>query len=574
MDRGDDPDDLLAWAPRQAAPVDPPVDLALPGYRDFRLVAQGGEGSVYRARQEGLDRDVAIKVLQAVDAATLARFRRELEITVRLGRQHPHIVTVLATGTVAGGRPCIVMEFHDLGSLHDQLRERGPLPVAEVVAAGTAVADALAFAHAQGFLHRDVKPQNILLLPTSYVLTDFGIARGADAGHSASLQLMSYRHAAPQMLDGAAPAAADDQWSLGSTLFTLLTGHAPFASDNPDEDTVLPYLARVRAGAQRPLARGDVPAELRAVIARCLSPRREDRYPDTAALRDALAAIRTEPRNWIVDPEATAVAPGAATPALDPVPADFGPRPEPPAPEPDDATAEAPPSPGESRRTMTGALADLTVRHEPPAPPDFGPGAAGVLPVAPTPAPPPDTTQPPTAPAPHPVGPPIEWDSAWRQPPAPGDPSDTTPTRNGPRRAALVAACLAAVAAGVTIGILNGQRDSPPTDDAAPTTTVSSNSTTISSISTTIVRSQNSAPLGGDPAFSPPSPAWSTPAPPSRSPGPTPPTAKPSSSSSTSPTPLPPRAPSPPSPRVRPPTRSPAWTSQRRATATRSSPSA
>ena len=200
-------DDLLAWAPK---PVGEPgaVDLGLPGYRDFRLVAQGGEGTVYRARQEGLDRDVAVKVLQVDDPATLARFRRELEITVRLGRQHPHIVTVLATGTVAGGRPCIVMEFHDLGSVHDRLREHGPLPVAEVVAAGTAVADALAFAHAQGFLHRDVKPQNILLLPTSYVLTDFGIARGADAGHSASLQMMSYRHAAPQMLDGAAPAAA------------------------------------------------------------------------------------------------------------------------------------------------------------------------------------------------------------------------------------------------------------------------------------------------------------------------------------------------------------------------------
>ncbi|WP_197523304.1 serine/threonine-protein kinase [Actinokineospora pegani] len=511
MDRGDDPDELLAWAPRPATAVNPPVDLALPGYRDFRLVAQGGEGSVYRARQEGLDRDVAIKVLQAVDAGTLARFRRELEITVRLGRQHPHIVTVLATGTVAGGRPCIVMEFHDLGSLHDKLRDHGPLPVAEVVAAGTAVADALAFAHAQGFLHRDVKPQNILLLPTSYVLTDFGIARGADAGHSASLQLMSYRHAAPQMLDGAAPAAADDQWSLGSTLFTLLTGHAPFASDNPGEDTVLPYLARVRAGAQRPLARGDVPAELRAVIARCLSPRREDRYPDTAALRDALAAIRTEPRNWIVDPEATAMAPGAPTPAIDSSPADFGPRPEPPAPEPDDATAEAPPSPGESRPSMTGALADLTVRHEPPAPPDFGPSAAGVLPVAPAPEPPPETTQSlesPPAPAhqPHPAPPTggtaIDWDSAWRQPPGPGDPSETAPTRNGSRRAALVAACLAAVAVGVTIGVLNGRRDTPPAD-AAASTTVSSSSTTISSISTTIVRSQSSGPTGGDPAFSP-----------------------------------------------------------------------
>ncbi|HVK20881.1 MAG TPA: serine/threonine-protein kinase [Actinokineospora sp.] len=288
-------DELLAWAPRPAQPVAGAVSL--PGYSDFRLVAQGGEGTVYRARQDGLGRDVAVKVLQVDDPATLVRFQRELEITVRLGRQHPHIVTVLDTGTVPGGRPCIVMEFYDLGSLHDRLRERGPLPVVEVVAAGTAVADALAFAHAQGFLHRDVKPQNILVLPTSYVLADFGIARGADAGHSASLQMVSYRHAAPQMIDGGAPAAADDVWSLGSTLFTLLEGVPPFASDNPDEDTVLPYLGRIRSAEPRPLTRPDVPAELAAVIARCLRKDRADRYPDAAALRDALAEVGAEVRS-------------------------------------------------------------------------------------------------------------------------------------------------------------------------------------------------------------------------------------------------------------------------------------
>ncbi len=160
------PDGLGARAQRE--------NLQLPGYSNFRLIVQGGEGSVYRARQDGLGRDVAVKVLRVEDAATLARFRRELEITVRLGRQHPHIVTVLDTGTLPDGRPCIVMEHYDLGSLHDRLRARGPLPVAEVVAEGMAVADALAFANAQGFLHRDVKPQNIFVLPTSYVLADFG----------------------------------------------------------------------------------------------------------------------------------------------------------------------------------------------------------------------------------------------------------------------------------------------------------------------------------------------------------------------------------------------------------------
>src|SRR5690606_36989617 len=191
------------WAPPPAGPPAeipgagprPAHDVVVPGFPDLREVARGGDAIVYRARQPSVDRDVAIKVFQVTDPADAARFRRELEITVRLGRQHPHIVTVIDTTTTTAGAPCLVMEFHDLGSLHDRLRETGPLPVSDVVAAGTAVADALAFAHAHGVLHRDVKPQNVLVLPTSYVLSDFGIARVADAGHTATLERFSYRHA-------------------------------------------------------------------------------------------------------------------------------------------------------------------------------------------------------------------------------------------------------------------------------------------------------------------------------------------------------------------------------------------
>ncbi|TCO52303.1 protein kinase domain-containing protein [Actinocrispum wychmicini] len=287
--------ELRAWAPKPAPGA---AEVRLPGYSGFQLVAEGGEGMVYRARQDGLDRFVAVKVINVNDPARVARFRRELEITVELGRQHPHIVTVLDTGVTPDGRPCIVMEYYELGSLHDRLREHGPLPVDDVVASGVAVADALAFAHGQGFLHRDVKPQNILRLPTSYVLADFGVARLADAGQTTSLRMVSYRHAAPQMIDGEPPSVVDDVWSLGSTLFTLLAGTAPFASDNPDEDTMLSYLGRLRSAEPRPLLRPDVPADLTDVIFTCLRKERADRYPDAASLRSALAAIQSGTHGW------------------------------------------------------------------------------------------------------------------------------------------------------------------------------------------------------------------------------------------------------------------------------------
>jgi serine/threonine protein kinase len=402
--------------------------MSLPGYSGFQRIAEGGEGVVYRARQDGLDRFVAIKVINVDDPARVARFQRELEITVRLGRQHPHIVTVIDTGTAPGGRPCIVMEYHDLGSLHDRLRERGPLPVGDVVAAGTAVADALAFAHAQGFLHRDVKPQNILVLPTSYVLADFGIARMADAARTTSLQLVSYRHAAPQMIEGVEPSAADDLWSLGSTLFTLLDGAPPFSSDNPDEDTMLSYLERVRSAEPRAVRRADVPPALTAILDRCLSKRREDRFPDASALRAALASVTTEPAGWTPSP---------------PI-GDFGPRPAPP-------PAQPPPAPRPPRaeedhdRTALGpgsALAGLTVRlpDDPHATPDFGPTPENYHP----------PTDPPPAVAVLPESPP------WRPPPESAAEPESPPRRTRRRLLLGLVAVLAGGGIGVAATLLNG----------------------------------------------------------------------------------------------------------------------
>ncbi|MEI5672583.1 MULTISPECIES: serine/threonine-protein kinase [unclassified Nocardioides] len=309
-----------AWRPPPAPPTPPPAATeALAGYDRLTEVGQGGDSVVYRARDIALQRDVAVKVLLVDDPDRVARFRREIEITVDLGRQHPNIVNVLAVGTTDAGRPAIVMDFYEAGSLHDRLQALGPLPPEEVVKLGVVLADALAFAHDRGVLHRDVKPQNVLVLPTSWVLADFGIARLADSEHTASVETFTYRHASPQILDGLAPTPADDLWGLGSTLYTLVDGRPPFASDDPDDDSALAYLRRARTEAHRPLAVTGA-ERLAPVIDRCLAKDLDQRWSSAAELRDALAELRVSAWEPGGAPAAAPVRPvgPAQTPAVPP----------------------------------------------------------------------------------------------------------------------------------------------------------------------------------------------------------------------------------------------------------------
>ena len=306
-----------AWRPpRSSSP--PPEEIE--GYADLVEIGRGGDSVVYKARDLAVERDVAIKVLSVDDPVRAERFVREIEITVELGRQHPNIVTVLAIGTTAAGRPAIVMDYFERGSLHDQLRTRGPLAVDEAVAVGVVVADALAFAHAHGVLHRDVKPQNVLVLPTSWVLADFGIARLIDTEHTASVETFTYRHASPQLLDGLPPTASDDIWSLGSTLFTLLDGRPPFSSDDPDDDSALAYLRRVRTEKTRELAHHDGQGDtdpVMAVVERCLAKDIGERFASAEELRDALAAVQVH--GWEPGAPLVPLTP-ASTPAVEEVP--------------------------------------------------------------------------------------------------------------------------------------------------------------------------------------------------------------------------------------------------------------
>src|SRR6185312_5464657 len=143
-----------------------PADAAesVPGYRDLARIGHGGFSVVYRAVQESFERAVALKVLTGVgpDEDARRRFLREVRLASRLSG-HPHVVTVLDTGTTDSGRPYLAMDLYEGGSLKQQLVRSGPLSAAETAVVGAKIADALAAAHSLGVLHRDVKPNNILV---------------------------------------------------------------------------------------------------------------------------------------------------------------------------------------------------------------------------------------------------------------------------------------------------------------------------------------------------------------------------------------------------------------------------
>jgi serine/threonine protein kinase len=265
--------------------------FSVPGLRDLTEIGHGASGTVYRAHDAELNRWVAVKVLSSDDPADPARkrFQREREITANLGK-HPHIVQVLGTGFTSNGLPYVAMELYEQGSVADHLRREGTFSVPEVVELGVKIADALDAAHRAGVLHRDIKPQNILLSEYGPALADFGIARAqANLEWSQSLDQLTPMHAAPEILLGEAPTPQADVYSLGSTLYTMLAGRPPFAG--PAGESPLRYQVRVAQNPVPPLARADVPPELTALITKALAKRPEDRYPTATAMREGLAKV-------------------------------------------------------------------------------------------------------------------------------------------------------------------------------------------------------------------------------------------------------------------------------------------
>jgi hypothetical protein len=269
---------------------------ALRGQYDVqRELGRGGMGIVLLARDERLDRSVALKVLPpelAEVADTRERFLREARMAAQLS--HPNIVPVYRADEI-GGFAFFAMGFVDGETLADRIRDRGTLPAAEVVRVMREVAWALAYAHARGIVHRDVKPENILLERGSgrAIVTDFGIAR-ADFNPSLTqdgLVLGTVFYMSPEQASGEPLDGRSDLYALGCIGFLALSGRLPFEGTSPQG--ILVAHATKEPPALRSVAPTVSPA-LAAVIDRCLRKRADDRFANGEALADELGkALQT-----------------------------------------------------------------------------------------------------------------------------------------------------------------------------------------------------------------------------------------------------------------------------------------
>jgi hypothetical protein len=282
-------DDPVSSSTDGADPDDP---LGFDGFDCIAEIGRGGFGVVYRARQFELDRWVALKVVTgAVDDEALLRFERERSVLgARSG--HPAIVTVHGSGRTRSGAPFLVMELLGGGSLADAVRRDGPLPVAVAVDLLVQLCGAVASTHAAGVLHRDIKPENVLLDDRGRAkLVDFGMATPiGEATPSTSGVTATVGHAAPEVLVGDPPTTRSDVYSLGSTLFSLLAGHAAFV--RPTDESILPVLARIGLDPVPDLRALGAPAHVAAVVERAMAKDPRDRHASAVELGEALRATQ------------------------------------------------------------------------------------------------------------------------------------------------------------------------------------------------------------------------------------------------------------------------------------------
>jgi serine/threonine-protein kinase len=250
-------------------------------------------GEVYLAHDGVLERDVALKVLRsqyAGDEEFAERFRREARSAASLS--HPNIVQVYDRGEAEDGTSYIAMEYVPAGTLKEQIVRRGSFGDRETAAVGAQIADALGAAHERGMIHRDIKPQNVLVTASGDLkVTDFGIARAASAVTSSVTGAIfgTAGYISPEQAMGEPVGPASDLYSLGVILYEMLTGRLPFAADN----SIAVCMKHVNEPPRPPKQLNpDLPEGMNALVLMLLAKHPKDRYGSAMELLTDLERVR------------------------------------------------------------------------------------------------------------------------------------------------------------------------------------------------------------------------------------------------------------------------------------------
>jgi serine/threonine protein kinase len=278
-------------------------------YKIIEEVGRGGFAAVYKAVDTTLERTVALKVLAPHllwDPTFVQRFQREAKVAANL--DHPHIVTIYEVGQIEEVY-FIAMQFLQGRTLSQILEAEGPLPVSQVQAIIEQIASALDYAHARGFVHRDVKPSNVIVTDDGRaILTDFGLVKAGEGTLLTTTGMIfgSLKYMSPEQAEGKEVDEQSDVYSLGITLFEMLTGRVPYEADTP----IVVVVKHLTEPTPRPSEwNPSIPEPVELVILKALAKNPADRFQSAGEMARALtAAVEMKAKPKVEREEKPAVA--------------------------------------------------------------------------------------------------------------------------------------------------------------------------------------------------------------------------------------------------------------------------